>query len=451
MSEWKAKLSETKKKLDQVSPTFCLAKWLQVTLHLQHGHTHSCHHPIKHKIPLEELQDNDSALHNTLYKKIMRKEMLQGEAPRECRYCWAMEGSKEQFFSDRIVKSSDSWAIPYFDEVLQGTWDMDIIPRYLEVVFGSECNLACAYCAPDTSSRIFAEFQKYDAYPTSEPLYKMEDMKRFERLPLPQNKNPYIDAFWRWFPEVYPKLKVLRITGGEPLLNPNTFKLLKFIEDNPREDLEISINSNACVEKSIFQKFVDQVKKLSSSKISFYVSVDTFGEQAEYIRYGLDYKLLMDHVRLYHREVGKPVTMMCAFNLLSIPSFTSLLKDVLNLKKEFGPYQTFIDISWVCHPMYFSPQLASQDLIIKLEESLNFMLESAQAKVGEWGFIDYEMTKFQRLTDLVKSNRLSDLELSKWRKDFICFFEEYDRRKGVSLIKTFPELVSFIEEIKRSV
>ncbi len=58
-----------KENLDPISPTFCTAKWKQVTLHLHNGHTHSCHHPTSHKIPLEELKDNPSALHNTKFKK----------------------------------------------------------------------------------------------------------------------------------------------------------------------------------------------------------------------------------------------------------------------------------------------------------------------------------------------------------------------------------------------
>ena len=39
----------------------CLAKWTQVTLHLQLGHTHSCHHPKTHPISTKELKRNPSA------------------------------------------------------------------------------------------------------------------------------------------------------------------------------------------------------------------------------------------------------------------------------------------------------------------------------------------------------------------------------------------------------
>ena len=46
----------TRDKLNSLSPSMCMAKWLQVSLHLPHGRTHSCYHPPTHPIPLEELK-----------------------------------------------------------------------------------------------------------------------------------------------------------------------------------------------------------------------------------------------------------------------------------------------------------------------------------------------------------------------------------------------------------
>ena len=63
---------DTKKKLDSIGCGMCLAKWTQVTMHLQMGQTHSCHHPSTHRIPVGELKRNPSALHNTLYKKLLQ-------------------------------------------------------------------------------------------------------------------------------------------------------------------------------------------------------------------------------------------------------------------------------------------------------------------------------------------------------------------------------------------
>ena len=55
-SEYKTAAVEAKKKLDTVSPTMCLAKWNQVSLHLPTGLTNSCYHPPLHKIDAGELE-----------------------------------------------------------------------------------------------------------------------------------------------------------------------------------------------------------------------------------------------------------------------------------------------------------------------------------------------------------------------------------------------------------
>ena len=76
----------TKDKLNGVGCGFCLAKWTQVTMHLHNGTTHSCHHPSPHKVPLDEIERNYTALHNSNTKKYARKEMLTGKRPKECGY-----------------------------------------------------------------------------------------------------------------------------------------------------------------------------------------------------------------------------------------------------------------------------------------------------------------------------------------------------------------------------
>ena len=89
-------IKKTKTLLDKVSPTFCLAKWTMTTIHLQQGETHSCYHPWTHKIPLKEIKENPSALHNTKYKKEQRRLMLDGKRPAECQYCWNIEDLKNE-------------------------------------------------------------------------------------------------------------------------------------------------------------------------------------------------------------------------------------------------------------------------------------------------------------------------------------------------------------------
>ena len=72
----------TRDKLNALSPSMCMAKWLQVSLHLPQGRTHSCYHPPTHPIPLDELKKDPNALHNTTFKLEERKQMKCGTRPK---------------------------------------------------------------------------------------------------------------------------------------------------------------------------------------------------------------------------------------------------------------------------------------------------------------------------------------------------------------------------------
>jgi hypothetical protein len=102
-SDYKAAALEAKDKLQEVSPTMCLAKWNQTSLHLPTGLTNSCYHPPLHEIDQTKLKDNPAALHNTAEKMSQRQQMLNGERPDGCSYCWKLEDAGEM--SDRHYRS----------------------------------------------------------------------------------------------------------------------------------------------------------------------------------------------------------------------------------------------------------------------------------------------------------------------------------------------------------
>ena len=45
---------------------------------------------------------------------------------------------------------------------------------------------------------------------------------------------------------IYRDLKVFRMTGGEPLMDKNTFKVFDYVNENPNPFLDLSITSNMC-------------------------------------------------------------------------------------------------------------------------------------------------------------------------------------------------------------
>ena len=237
---------KVKEELDSVGKGMCLAKWTQVTMQLQTGHNHSCHHPATHKISQTEIARNPSALHNTKFKKLKRKEMLAGGRPTECDYCWNVEDNSDRF-SDRVFKSGEQWSWDYKEEIFNSDWRQDYNPKYVEVAFSNACNFKCSYCGPAFSSKWVEEIEKFGGYPTTDNFNDVAWMKKEDKFPIRHSDvNPYVDAFWKWWPDLYRDLHTFRITGGEPLLNKDTWDILDFIinEPNPNKELKLAINSN---------------------------------------------------------------------------------------------------------------------------------------------------------------------------------------------------------------
>jgi hypothetical protein len=137
--------------IDNKSESYCGAKWFNATIWLGHGQTASCHHPPGHWIPLEELKDNPTAIHNTKHKKLMRKQMQEGKRPAECEYCWKVEDMGKDHISDRVFKT-EIFKDEDLDASMEMPWDENVQLRTLEISFDRACNLKCTYCNPAFST-----------------------------------------------------------------------------------------------------------------------------------------------------------------------------------------------------------------------------------------------------------------------------------------------------------
>jgi len=191
-------IKETRDRLNKVGPGFCAMKWLHQTLYLHTGDNHSCYHPRPHHIPLVEIEADPSALHNTKFKKEQRKQMLEGERPSECYYCWNIEDLEGDHISDRMIHSSSNFAVDEIEKLAELPWDAPINPRYLEVSFGNGCNYRCGYCSPQASTLWMDEIKKHGNYDLTYNQYGLDFLEQ-GRYYGPKDDNPYIDAFWKWW------------------------------------------------------------------------------------------------------------------------------------------------------------------------------------------------------------------------------------------------------------
>ena len=504
--EYNDHASSMRDKLNAVSPSLCLAKWLQVSISLPQGMTQSCYHPPAHTIPLDELAHNPAALHNTVFKIHEREQMLDGNRPSGCSYCWKIEDAGDHL-SDRHYRSSEWWAAPDFDKVSQGPIGTDVIPRYVEVNFNQACNFKCMYCSPHLSTAWEEEISRFGPYVLSTGAHNNIDALR-QRGMMPikvaQADNPYVTAFWEWWPTIYRDLRVFRMTGGEPLMDKNTFKVLDYVNEHPHGQLELSITSNLCPpDPKLFDKFIAAVQKLEQVRVwedphnfnensgnnwyvapaykhfMLFVSLDGYGEQAEYIRHGLNFDTLLQNARRYLSETRHTsISFINTFIILSIPSLKLFLEMILTLRKEFGgriqeefeinppdrdgfvhpPYKVkkfqrvWFDIPILRYPPWFSIQNAGQWGIAQVNDCLTYMEDNVQQSdyldTFE-GFKPYELLKVKRDLAIMEQS-LTPEQLAVNKSTFYQFINEYDNRRDTSFLETFPGMKAYYTDCMKS-
>lgn len=411
------------RKLQKRSNFFCPAKWTELYLYLNHGNSNSCHHPIPHSIPLDELENNVSALHNTQYKMAQRQLMLDGERPPECHMCWSLEDADDFVLSDRIHKSRQ-WE----QEIKTLGVDPNYVPKFIEVVFDSTCNLSCSYCDSGQSST-WANHTKRN------PLLLQTDHRNLYRKVhvQPGKVNEVYNKAWRtWFSEIKYQLKDIKISGGEPLLSKNFWNFMSDISN--LSHMNFSINSNFSVNPELIDKLIEYENDFAQFKVS--ASIDATGDIAEYARQGLDYELFLNNCYRYLDNTETAVLkIQSTVNALSIFGLTDKIDLNIKLRKKYGdrirPFYTTMVRFPEFQSMHILPDNVRSDLINHLK---TWYLKNSQQ------LMPVEQDLFNKIIAYLteKPPILEKIDIEKLQQDFRTFIKYYDEYSKIKFSEIYP-------------
>lgn len=430
-------VEKTIKIINEISPSFCAAKWLNATIWLGNGRTASCHLPLAHKIPLEELEQNPSALHNTKFKKSRRLEMLSGIRCKECAYCWTVEDTgQKDVYSDRVYKTriyeeQDILNLSRLDPAA------DIDPKTLEISFDNLCNLGCTYCNPEFSTTWSSDIKLNGTYSNLTTAGGGAYTNAGEHaLPygIKNENNPYIEAFFQWFHNSLKyNLKELRVTGGEPSRSPWFWKLLNECEDT---NFDFAVNSNLIMDDIKLKQLIAASKKFKV--FDLYTSGESYGKLGEFVRYGLDYNQWRNNLEKFANEGQyRMIHIMMTISALSIWNITDFMTDILELRKNFWGHQFHMSLNIVRFPSFQNLNVLPEDLKLKESDKIESWLSQnkLQLSSSETNQIERVITYLRNVS---RSQEDHDEQVLK-EKDLVMFTKEYARRKDVDLNTVFPK------------
>ena len=413
---------------------YCSAKWEELYLYLNSGLTNSCHHPIPHNIPINELKENVFALHNTSHKMKMQQLLLEGKRPEECHMCWHIEDVSPDIVSDRMLKNQK------YKDSLPVEVKIDHIPKFIEVVLDNLCNLSCSYCDSGQSSSWAKELEKNGGFNL-----KTDYRQLYQKVHLKQNKinEIYLNAWNSWWPEIKHKVRSLKFSGGEPLTSPNVWKTLNAIDSE--NNLNLIFNSNFSFDKKYIDRLLSQCHKFKSVRIA--LSLDATGNIAEFARAGLNFELFKSNVEYWCENSNSncSLSFQSTMNIFNIWGFSDLLNYYTSMIERYPAKIISIYHTVVRFPEFQSILNIPKELRLELSQDIRSKSEQFFNKADN-DSINYTNKILMYLeSDAEPLNKLNPNEL---KEDLIIFLKRYETIAKKSIIDLYPKkFLNFLDEI----
>ncbi len=249
-----------------------------------------------------------------------RKDSLNGIKHSDCQKCWT---------------EIDNGNVPFMEWMNE--WDSfdhvttkDAV-NYIEIDLDNTCDLACLYCTADFSSKI-----------AKEEGVKVEDNTR----------QKDIEIYKQWLVDTVNKSDreiIISFLGGEPTASKFFYELLDHIVtcvDTSKIRLEVMTNGNS--KKFLLDKFLTSVEQ-AQCKLNLHVSNESFKENSELIRYGLDWKRFEENIHTYAScKSIEHINFDMTMTVMALPTFPQYVKWLFETLKDYDKTFSFfaLPVAW---------------------------------------------------------------------------------------------------------
>lgn len=278
----------------------------------------NCHAATVQPINIQNLKKNKDELFNSEFMHAERQMMLDNKRTKTCENsCWIPEEKGIE-----SVRERDNGKHKTHTSIQQ-------FPEILDIAINTQCSLTCLYCCNDYSSAWRNDITRNGNYNTDDTERYTVSSKNLLLNKIPKKYKetrqklllssiiPYLKS---------PTLKLIQITGGEPLLNNEFYHLFKHITDA----VQIEIYTGLGITSKILENILNEIKNSKNTKnVKFVISAETTNNFYNFVRHGSTWNEFIKKVNMIKNN-GFDVTLhttLCNVTLIDFYNFASLFND----------------------------------------------------------------------------------------------------------------------------
>lgn len=289
----------------------------------------------------------------------VKKDLNAGIKNQHCAVCWIAESCGQK-----------SWR--------QIGNELPVYGKSIEIYFDNTCDQACIYCSPKYSSKWFQEI-KHASIDDKKMLTDFINDNTFEQTPKKDYKDAIMNEIALIGKQSYAGDEVVVVLlGGEPLLAKHFDKtnILNEIAEtfyqssNTDVNLSITIITNGNTPDKIVDQTIEAScvlnKKYPNLKIVVQLSIESTNNNAEYVRYGLNYNQFLKNVKKYLKS-NVEVGFSMSINVVSFIDTPNFLNTVFSLSKDYNKH-IFFNFNLVDYPEFLSIKTLSKSYQYVLDQ-----------------------------------------------------------------------------------
>lgn len=394
--------------------TYCSKSWTDININFYNRTLRHCCKSVEYKFPDELTVD---FINNSKQIQRRRTQSLWGIKHADCASCWKNLETTGSSYRDWMNKWDDEY-ITANQNRLKGA-----LVTIIDIELDNTCDMSCLYCFADVSSKIAKE----------EGVVIKNDFREQDYT-----------VFKQWIAEYLPRKDyverdiVFNFLGGEPTASKRFYDLVEFIESvsvNTERIITIAICTNGNTKPQLMSKLM---KAINNSNLLWSVSVSNegFEQDAELVRWGLDWKRFEENVKFYMSHPKIPVFSLTptlnVLNLKSFPDYVTWAHDLFAQHggtKNLGWYGNYVEQNEL-------------DIANLPEQFVQYLDQVSHLLAQENQPIRYHnLEQFRQFIDSMKQRigTVSDPDFEQKLKDFI------DRKQRVKKTDKLSILLKNIE------